>query len=52
MLQHRLLFFKISQPVQNYLAHAVQIGDLVINLTNLTAGHVLSNTEHFKLVFH
>lgn len=46
VFQFRLVHFQAGQPVQNDLAHVVQIRDLVVDLTDLCAAHILPNAHH------
>lgn len=52
MFQQCFLLLQVGQSVQDDPAHTVQIGNLVVNVTDLTTCHVLTNTQHLELVHH
>ena len=45
MLEIRLLRLETGQAVEDNLAHGMEIGDLVIDVMDLRAAHVLAHTH-------
>ena len=48
MLEIRLLRLETGQAVEDNLAHGMEIGDLVVDVVDLRAAHVLANTHHLQ----
>lgn len=52
MFQHCLVLLQPGQPLEDDPAHAVEVGDLVVDFPNLVARHALAGAQQTKLVHH
>lgn len=52
MLEVHLFHLQPCQAIQDYLAHRVQVRNLVVDLINFSRAHVLSYTHHLQAMAH